>query len=173
MPKFKIGDRVNIKSELLDYWSSVWNTPIEKKIFTIKNINKDGLYEVKENEWFWGEKLFEYADFCRDDIREFDIVELESGYIGIVQKKINGDLCLSGIRINMWKENMRGCYEEHNIIRVYRPVDSIPTTKDEWKKLPIIWERASNVKFKTKAREMTIKEISEILGYDIKIVKGE
>lgn len=63
--KYKVGDKVRVKSDLKAdiLYSRVWanHTMLEEKneILTIEKIVGNKEYRVEENQWLWGEDMFE------------------------------------------------------------------------------------------------------------------
>lgn len=172
MAKFKVGDKVKIcKREPIDVFPK-WIDYMDEyigDIATVERITQNGHYQLENILYKWHENWLEHAEFTRDDIREFDIVELKNGrLLQVIHDCVYDNLSLSGYSLNDWEDNLKHyALNERNIVKVYRPADSIPTDIDKWKDLPVVWEREPEVK------EMTVEEISKALGYEVKIVKGE
>ena len=59
-------------------------------------------------------------------------------------------------------------FEEWDIVKIYNPAlrDAPPRLFRNLTKDSLIWEEKASVK-----KEMTIKEISEKLGYEVKVIK--
>ena len=78
--KYKVGDKVRVKSDLkadIPY-SRVWanHTMLEEKneILTIEKIVGNKEYKVVENQWLWGEDMFEPVEeetITLDDLKEY------------------------------------------------------------------------------------------------------
>ena len=71
-PKYKVGDKVRVKSDLkagTDY-GSVWvnriMTESGNKILTIEKNEGNKEYRVVENQWLWGEEMFEPVEENED-----------------------------------------------------------------------------------------------------------
>lgn len=159
MAKFKVGDKVKIcKCEPIDvhpYWIDRMDRYIGD-IATVESISPYGNYRLENIAYNWRENWLEHVKFTRDDIREFDIVELEDGrLLQVIHDCMYDNLSLSGYDLNNWGENLKHNFSDTTpIVKVYRPADSIPTDKEKWKDLPVVWER------EPEAKEMTVEEIS-------------
>lgn len=170
MSKFKVGDKVRIcKCEPVNVWPH-WIEKIMDKyvgeIVTISEIIDEVGYDVEENCWTWHENWLEPVNFTLNDVKEFDIFELQDGRMFLVTYDwVVNDLAAGGYPLGDWNDKFIGIGPESNVVKIYRPTESVPINRDEWESLPIIWE--------TEPKEMTLEEISEILGYKVKIVKGD
>lgn len=100
----------------------------------------------------------ELVKFTKKDIQFGDVITLGNGeryvYAGNALCGENHGVC-DGYSIKAWDENLKSTLENKNkdIVKIERNGN-------------VIWEREE-------VREMTIEEISKVLGYEVKIVKGE
>ena len=159
MRKLKIGDRVREDhfgiGTIIDIEGSSMPYLVE---FDKENEEcHDGRGQGKENHCFWCyEEDLSLAKFTKDDLREGDKLTLRNGEIGYY---CDG-MCIDGlfpddIRSNLTNSGDGG--SALDIIKVERPSSYVA-----------MYERAD-----VRAREMTVKEISKELGYEVKIVKGD
>ena len=166
----KVGDRVRI----LDGRANpnihpCWVEEMDELIGTVHIVDlvrKDS-YGLCDTEYLFAEEWLAPADdFTKADLKEFDIVEFRNGDKAWVTEDIAlGMLTVGGLHIESWLDDlMDRSAHEYDIMKVYRPTDSIPTDKSKWKDLPLIYER-------TEVKEMTVEEISKALGYEVKVVK--
>ena len=175
MSKFKVGDKVRIVKKVDgNYGAALWVLPMDKTIGNIGTVieitpkGENTFYKVDvENEsWNYWEDSLRKVEFTCDDIREFDIVELDNGQLlQIIYDCAYENLSISGYTIEDWDKSLKNrVLPERNIVKVYRPTNSIPTDRSKWKDLPMIWDREE-------VKELTVAEISKILGYKIKVVE--
>jgi len=123
------------------------------------------------------ERRIKMKKFTIDDIREFDMVTLRSGTKTVVLNDKWGAprlLSTDGHSLDMSKSyaygpNFKCCTHEEDkddIMEIRRPMfGTIYTDKKRWDDEPIIWKREPEIK------EMTVSEISEALGYTVKVVE--
>ena len=165
----KVGDRVrildgrnnpNIHHKWVDGMDELIGT-----VHTVDLVLKDS-YGLYDTEYLFAEEWIAPAEFTRDDLREFDIVEFRNGDKAWAVKDIAlRMLTVGGYSIETWLDDLiDGDAHEYDIMKVYRPTDSIPTDKSKWEDLPLIYKR-------TEVKEMTVEEISKALGYEVKVVK--
>lgn len=170
---FNVGDKVRVARadgtfvpEMREYIG---------KIYTIESVesspNCEGRYTLEECgvpcRYIFLESALEKVEFTKDDLREFDIVELRNGNkTWVVKDIILGRLGIGGFSVDTWDDDLKDNTgsSRYDIMKVYRPTDSIPTDKSKWEDLPLIYKR-------TEVKEMTVEEISEALGYEVKVVK--
>lgn len=174
MGKFKIGDKVKIldgrnKPSFRLTWSPIWVDGMNKyigEVHTVKYICGAGDYSLEGINYSFAEEWLAPAEFTKYDFKEFDVVEFRNGNKTLVINDIIlGELSIGGFYLANWTDDLRDKYtDKYDIMKVYRPTDNIPTDKSKWKDLPVVYER-------TEVREMTIEEISEALGYEVKVVK--
>lgn len=166
----KVGDRVRI----LDGRENpniypVWVGEMDKLIGTVRTVEhvfRDRC-ELSDTEYLFAEEWLAPADdFTKDDLKEFDIVEFRNGDKAWVTEDIAlRMLTVGGLHIESWLDDLIDeIAHEYDIMKVYRPTDSLPLDKSKWKDLPLIYER-------TEVKEMTVEEISKALGYEVKVVK--
>lgn len=170
MSKFKIGDRVRILDGRNNPNNHVgWAEEMDEYIGTVHTVERVFSYSyVLSNTAyrFVEEWLAPAGDFTKDDLKEFDIVEFRNGDKAWVTEDIAlRMLTVGGLHIESWLDDlMDRSAHEYDIVRVYRPIDSLPLDKSKWKDLPVVYER-------TEVKEMTVEEISKALGYEVKVVK--
>lgn len=167
----KVGDRVRI----LDGRENpnihpCWVDEMDELIGTVHTVDlvlKDS-YGLYDTEYLFAEEWLAPADdFTKDDLREFDIVEFRNGRQALITMDIIfGRLGIGGYFVDTWDDDLKDNtgLPQYDIMKVYRPIDNIPTDKSKWKDLPLIYER-------TEVKEMTVEEISKALGYEVKVVK--
>lgn len=156
---FKVGDKVRLKKGLVigqNYGGIYFMLPMklfEGKIFEIEFV--DGkfyqLKEDKEKYSFSGEML-EPIKFTKSDLRYGDKLTLRNGVSGFYR---NEETYIDGLyedNINDDLTNNGDCGSRLDIVKVERP-----------RKYKTVYERE-------KARKMTVKEISEALGYEVEVV---
>lgn len=170
MIKFKIGDRVRIldgRNNPKRYLE--WLDEMDKyigEVHIVERIDSCG-YRLSDLGYItFAEEWLAPAEFTKADLREFDIVELRNGDKTWVLKDIVlGRLGIGGFSVDTWKDDLidRSAHG-YDIMKVYRPIDSLPLDKSKWKDLPVVYER-------TEVKEMTVEEISKALGYEVKVVE--
>lgn len=169
--RIKVGDRVRIldgrkKPDKYVFWVEGMNKYIGE-VCTVKHIYEAGGCSLEGIRYSFAEEWLAPAEFTKNDIREFDIVEFRNGDKTWVGKHIAlGGLSVGGFSIDTWGDDLKDntCSPQYDIMKVYRPTDNIPTDKSKWKDLPVVYER-------TEVKEMTVEEISKALGYEVKVVK--
>lgn len=170
MSKFKVGDKVRIldgRNNPNDHisWLEVMNELIGT-VHTVKYIDGVGNCLLEGICYFFAGEWLAPAEFTKADLKEFDIVEFRNGNKTLVINDIIlGELSIGGFYLTNWTDDLRDKYtNKYDIMKIYRPIGSIPTDRSKWIDLPVVYER-------TEVREMTIEEISEALGYEVKVVK--
>ena len=166
----KVGDRVRIldgrkNPNILPTWAKEMDELIGE-VHTVEHVFSDSC-ELSETHYLFAEEWLAPADdFTKDDLKEFDIVEFRNGDKAWVTEDIAlGMLTVGGLHIESWLDDlMDRSAHEYDIMKVYRPTDSLPLDKSKWKDLPVVYER-------TEVKEMTVEEISKALGYEVKVVK--
>lgn len=167
----KVGDRVRI----LDGRNNpniypTWVGEMDEFIGTVHTVEHAHCecYELSDTNYFFAEEWLAPADdFTKDDLKEFDIVEFRNGRQALITMNIAiGVLEADGFSFRTWNDDLKDNTgaDVYDIMKVYRPIDNIPTDKSKWKDLPLIYER-------TEVKEMTVEEISKALGYEVKVVK--
>ena len=152
--KFKVGDKVRVIKSVID--AEEYN----KYIGTITTIISDGIggntkYALANNRYGWCDEELELVVFTKDDLQEGDILTLRNGSKCLYSEHMNID-CLWKSNINEDLTNNGSCGEELDIVKVERPTNC-----------NTIYERQEEVK------EMTLKEVCNALGYEVKIVEEE
>lgn len=172
MSKFKVGDRVRIldgrkNPNIHPKWVDGMDELIGE-IRTVKSIDRAGNYSLEGISYFFGKEWLASADdFTKADLKEFDIVEFRDGEkVLITMSIVFGKLVIGGFTVDTWDDDLKDNtgLSQYDIMKVYRPTDSLPLDKSKWKDLPVVYER-------TEVKEMTVKEISKALGYEVKVVK--
>ena len=169
MKEFKPGDKVRV----LDYRGDrrgheSWVPSMDKYVGEILTIHKQcaDLCFTEENGWNWHRDWLVPVNFTKDDIQEFDVVEFRDGRMSLVVD-LDDALEVSDAFISAYKDDLTLWDDEYaDIMKVYRPKDNLPTDKSKWKDLPLIWKREE-------VKEMTVDEISEALGFKVKVVGEE
>lgn len=153
---FKVGDKVRLKKGLVigqNYGGIYFMLPMklfERKILEIEFVDGNfyQLKEDKEKYSFSGEML--EPVFTKQDLKVGDRITLRNGSSRILDGYMIGTLTYDEINEDLTNSGYLGsCLD---IVKVERP-----------KKYKTIYERE-------KARKMTVKEISEALGYEVEVV---
>lgn len=168
--RIKVGDRVRIldgrkKPDIYPKWVKEMDELIGT-VRTVEHVFSDYCELSDTNYLFAEEWLAPADDFTKADLKEFDIVEFRNGRKALITRDIVSVGWNVGVfSIDTWKDDLtdKGT-DKYDIMKVYRPTDSIPTDKSKWKDLPVVYER-------TEVKEMTVEEISKALGYEVKVVK--
>jgi len=117
----------------------------------------------------------EMKKFTINDIKEFDIVTFRSGHKSLVIYDGHNNLRVlstDGYNILLsaykkdtlkWSGNATD-EDEDDIMEVRRAAFHIHKDRRRWDDYPVIWKREEEVK------EMTVDEISEALGYKVKVI---
>ena len=180
MSRFKIGDKVRIldgrNKPSRDF---AWVTEMNELIGTVHTVERVYIetdhpvecvyscgYGLSNTGYILVEKWLAPAEFTKYDFKEFDVVEFRNGNKTLVINDIIlGELSIGGFYLANWTDDLRDKYtDKYDIMKIYRSTDSIPTDRSKWIDLPVVYER-------TEVKEMTIEEISEALGYEVKVVK--
>lgn len=154
--RFKVGDKAKVKENLRVgkiYDGIYFSTAMDKfkgKVVEIVNIF-DNYYGLKEDEWnfYFSDNMLEPV-FAKEDLRIGDRITLRNGMVEIWDGSRIGPLDYEDINDNLTNNGSLG--SNLDIVKVER--------KKEYK---TIYERE-------KARKMTVKEISEALGYEVEVV---
>lgn len=168
--RIKVGDRVRIldgrkKPDIYPKWVK----EMDELIGTVRTVDHaaGSVYGLFDTDFLFAEEWLAPAEFTKDDLREFDIVEFRSGRkLLVTMDLVSARLDVGGYTFGTWDDDLKDntCAPQYDIMKVYRPTDSIPTDKSKWIDLPLIYER-------TEVKEMTVEEISKALGYEVKVVK--
>lgn len=156
--KFKVGDKVRVRKDLVvgSYYNHAFFISDMKKfkgkIVEIREVFNIAGYYIKGSIYMFGEDMLEPIKFTKSDLKDGDKITFRNGEVGIYtgdETYIDG-LCNCHINNDLTNNGSRG--SELDIVKVERP-----------KKYKTIYERE-------KARKMTVKEISEALGYEVEVV---
>lgn len=182
--KIKVGDKVLLKNERGENWNSDGDMDKYKgKVVTVSGFipfNSDSFY-IKEDEddedaksTFTGRWIFDIDDiekvitddFTLDNLQFADIVTTRNGerYV-VAEGRIYGE----GSDYKLDCDDLSDVYDEHLIcINSWGSNNSYFDIMKVERAGQVIWERSEEVK---EVKEMTIAEISEALGYEVKVVK--
>ena len=165
MSKFKVGDRVIsiIDDKIGNIKKGDKGTVVEES--DVPHINFDNnireIYAMCENEL----KLIKQKKFRKSDLKDRYVVKTREGYEYIVDLKGNKILKLdNGVQLDtyLYLKSYNNDLTYSNFICYC--FDIIEIYKPEYK---TIWTRPEEVK--PEPKELTVDEISKLLGYDIKI----
>lgn len=154
--RFKVGDKVRVRKDLIagkcygeDNLSFVDDMEKYKgKQFEI--IKMSGCdYELDNSNYYFNDDMLEPA-FTTQDLKVGDRITLRNGSSGIWDGYMIGALTYDEINEDLTNSGNLG--SSLDIVKVEKP-----------KKYETIYERE-------KARKMTVKEISEALGYEVEVV---
>lgn len=154
--RFKVGDKVRVRKDLIagkcygeDDLSFVDDMEKYKgKQFEI--IKMSGCdYELDNSNYYFNDDMLEPA-FTKKDLKVGDRITLRNGSSGIWSGYMIGALTYDEINEDLTNSGNLG--SSLDIVKVEKP-----------KKYETIYERE-------KARKMTVKEISEALGYEVEVV---
>lgn len=167
---FKVGDKVKVKNNLVvneRYDGLLFSrdmTQYKGGIYEISKVDTDNSYHLKGcADWWFSNSMLLAFKFTKDDLKEGDIVTLRNGDRLIYA---NGEFTdcsddndnyleyLSELEKNLTYE---GNHRDNDIVKVERPTG-----------YNTLFERQEE-----EVKEMTLKEVCEKLGYEIKIVKEE
>lgn len=163
--KYKVGDKVKIREDLnegIKCYSSVGRSILEYKGKTAEIIGvNDKAYDldIDNGIYNWNDEMFEnYAELNKDTLTDSCIVTLRNGEELVYIREEFYDLSY----------NYENC-----VLDICDFEDDLTNKKcKEWDIVSIKIPREYDViNRKEEAKEMTIEEISEALGYEIKIVK--
>jgi hypothetical protein len=168
--KFKVGDRVRVRQDLVigrEYGDAIFTEKMAKfagKMVTIKGGFETSYIhwsKIKEDEMNgdWSDEMFEKVEFTKSDLKSGMVVEDRNGDRRIFFEDIFlGNTC--GIYLSAFTDTLE--YSMNTIDRIY--ISAAPSLdeyfNDEY--LELIWERPG--------KKMTVKEIEKELGYKIEIV---
>ena len=167
--KYKNGDKVLVKKNLKDEDCKFGiNDDMEKlggKFVTIKQVIDDHYYiDEDQGEYKWDDGCFLYNRINNiDEIEKNDIITLRNGERLIFNnndefKDIEDDNDNSVISKNDFKDDLTNKeFAKEDIVKVERPILTTVYNRDEIS-TPI---------------EMTLKEVCDKLGYEVKIIKED
>ena len=158
--KFKVGDYVRIKEG-----AKVGRIPEGKCYKIIKA--KGGYYnlEIDRPNSLWTEGVLELAT-PKDILEPGMIFECRNGYKYMFISENYATSKFGSAYIHD-VFNIALCEAEWDIVKIYNPAlrNSLSSIFDNLTEESLIWAERAPVK------EMTIKEISEKLGYEVKVIK--
>ena len=182
MAKFKVGDKVKVREDLVlgtkyymedvDEYEAVVSEMLSLKgqIVTIKDVYPNG-YLILEDEWYWSDEMFEPCkiNFTKSDLQNGMVVEYKNGLRRLFIKKdeINKSLFIGeegSLNLISFKDTLEciGC-DDMSVYRIYTSISPKLTNFFDNEFLSLVWERPSRFK------EMTVGEIEKELGYKIRI----
>lgn len=178
MEKFKVGDRVRIKSweDMEREYGLDWNGDINcgvsnfiqkmkhlcGRTATIEKIDRERVilkdWSNNDNiDWYYCLRMIEHVTFTKNDLQDFDILIDRDGDISLYY---DGKVYGNTIDIDDLNNDLTSCKvsycENADIVKVERPF-----------KLETVFERKEEVK------EMTMEELCEHFGCQVKMVKKE
>ncbi len=169
MTKFKVGDNVKVKKNLKvnEYYNGCFFdrsmlTYCGQTLTIVKAFSDKGndRYSVKETDtWHFSNDMFESIQITSiNDLQFGDILTLRNG-----ERYVYAQCYMIGESKNYWcdADEVKDCY------------NGDLTRKNSIKEYDIMKvERQGEVVYEcTDVREMTVEEISSILGYEVKIIK--
>lgn len=137
------------------------------KVATITRVNHNhnGTWyclDIDENFWNWTAKMFEAS---MAPIIPGTIVKCANGNTYYVHNK---ERAFSEVgTLSLEKKDLIGSWEIVAVYEVTKVVNLKYMLSSIEEKGKLIWEK------KTKTKEMTVKEISDALGYEVKIIKED
>ena len=170
MNKFEVGDRVRILDGRNNPKRHLeWLDEMDKYIGEVHIVERIDSCDYRLSDLgyiMFAEEWLVPAEFTKHDLKEFDIVEFRNGSkTCVVNDFVFGQLSIGGFSAVTWLDDLTDNGTDiYDIMKVYRPTDSLPLDKSKWKDLPLIYER-------TEVKKMTVEEISKALGYEVKVVK--
>lgn len=166
--KFKVGDKVKII--MSDIMNETYTEEIGKTatITDVWGVSTSHPYRLANIHGLWGDDELELVDFTKDDLQTGDVVTLRNGDKLIINDSMmfkditsSNDNCLYSM--DDLTNNLLYCSyfdgssdEDNDIIKVERPTYTT------------VFEREEN-----EVKEMTLKEICDVLGYEVKIIKED
>lgn len=151
---FKVGDRVRVVNPIL-----LEQQERKGEIFVIKEVGLTGNY-YDEKGWVWLEKELELVEeykMKKEDLKNNDIVTLKNGdrllFFNGDFYDLGGSCCHYIDDLDDYDDELMCDFDkDYDIIKVERPV-----------KYETVFERED-------VKELTVDEISKILGYKVKVV---
>lgn len=125
------------------------------------------------NTHMWGEShtYFELVEddrvFTKSDLKNGDVIVQRNGTVEILIKDLDCMVVSNGgfNSLSRFNEDLTWTDDkEYDVIKVYRPSCASNCCFNNYKYGKLIYERKET-------KEMTVKEISDALGYDVKIIK--
>lgn len=186
MAKFKVGDKVRVKKDLVVYrdydggccfvggmanYNGEFGTITE--VFDNKGEDR---YHIKFNtiqNWTWSNsmlELVEYTQFTKADLKDGMVVEVRNNTRNPRYMVLNGKLrgTLEYMDLMSFNDDLThiGDYERLDIVKVYESGSDVLDEYFHDGYLTLLWEREEEPEF----TEMTVAEIEEKLGYKIKVI---
>jgi len=162
--KFKVGDKVKGrfgKGYIAEIKCNQYLVVHDKEYIGLHDGNTDKKYPSKRC-WWYLEDSIELATFTKDDLQTGDVVTLRNGDKLFIDADMgfrdmnmsNSNNCLADL--NDISNDLRYKHndEDNDIIKVERPTYTT------------VFEREEN-----EVKEMTLKEICDALGYEVKVIK--
>ena len=170
MSKFEVGDIVKIKEDLIEdtYYNHVcFSQEMSKfkgKIAKIEHILLEGVYSLNSGDYGWSDDMLELYEFKKDDIQFGDIITLGNSerYVYAADRIFAEFEYTQKLNYRIFSRTFNRNFE---II--------LPDYKDDRNCDIIKIERQGQVIYQRKEEEveMTLSEVCEKLGYNVKIVK--
>ena len=170
MSKFEVGDIVKIKEDLIEdtYYNHVCfsheMSKFKGKIAKIEHILLEGVYSLNSGDYGWSDDMLELYEFKKDDIQFGDIITLGNSerYVYAADRIFAEFEYTQKLNYRIFSRTFNRNFE---II--------LPDYKDDRNCDIIKIERQGQVIYQRKEEEveMTLSEVCEKLGYNVKIVK--
>lgn len=187
MSQFKVGDRVRIKKlvsidrddtdlricdtgkilKKKDDTSDTWGVRFDREI-KHQDYNFDAFLGTYDMYGYQLEKIEEEKDMRLSDLRTGMVVETKCGNRYLVLQVEEGIVFMGAEGFNYMKSWLEPKHEEDmtcedddtTIMKVFKPVSAFQQLKETRN---LLWERPQE-------QELTVREISERLGYPVKVV---
>lgn len=185
MSQFKVGDRVRVKKlvsidrddtdlrtcdtgkilKKKDDTNDIWGVRFDRKIMH-EDRNFDVFLRTYDMYGYQLEKIEEEKDMRLSDLRTGMVVETRNGRRYLVLQVEEGILFMGDdCYMESWcepkhAEDMTCSGDSHTIMKVFNPVNLLQDVKET---KDVLWERPQE-------QELTVREISERLGYPVKVV---
>lgn len=156
MAKYKVGDKVRVKDYPVDVGPG-WVDEMDKmlgKIVTIKEIDLDGDYKIKEMKYLWCDEMFESLV----NGTENEVIDLLMKKLGV---EIDEEFEIEEGNFNPYHFDKKGNLINSDGDKTYLWIGELAYGYTTVKKIP-----------KHEIKEMTMEQLQEALGYPVKIVKG-
>lgn len=181
--KIKVGNKVLLKNKRGEKWNPEGD--MDKwigKVVTVSKVIFDFMFEIEEdhdnarmglflgNKWVFDIDDIErivYGEFGPKDLQFGDIVTTKNGnrYVVAADRMYANELpdLMDGSIIHHWYHNDLTIDEDDETYKEKYDIMKIERAEE------VIWERFEDAK--EPAREMTLEEIKEALGFDVKVVE--
>lgn len=173
--KFKVGDRVRVRQDLVigrEYGDAIFTEKMAQfagKMVTIKGGFETSYIhwsKIKEDEMNgdWSDEMFEKVEFTKSDLKNGMVVEYRNGKRRVVvEDKVIDEY--GHMLISDFNDAFEHCClgDGCAIDKVYKSKAGYLSAYFDDENLELIWER-------NPAKKMTIAEIEKELGYKIEIV---